>query len=270
MIIKVKKRQTYIYTGARDFVPGQPSIVFIHGNGLDHTVWLLYSRYFAHHKRNALAVDLPGHGRSQGPPLETITDMADWIAEVLNAMKIDQCAIVGHSMGSLVALEAAARHPQRFTRLCLLATAVPMTVSVPLLDAARQNRHTAFDMINLWGHSHHGQVGGNQAPGMWMSGLAIRLLERSGPGVLYAGLNACNEYKHGMDSAARVQCPTLMILGQLDAMTPVRMAHALETVIPNVQCSILEDCGHMLMAEKPNQVLDLLIEFLENRGQYTY
>ena len=262
MKITVNNHNTYIYTGARDFVAGQPSIVFVHGNGLDHTVWLSQSRYFAHHKKNVLVVDMPGHGRSAGAPLENIPDMADWIVDVLNVMKIDQCAIVGHSMGSLVALEAAARHPQRFSQLALIAIADPMAVSDPLLDAARANSHDAFDIINLWGHSQHGQMGGNQAPGMWMSASAIRLLERSGPDVLYKGLNACNEFRHGLDSAARIRCPTLMLLGQLDVMTPLRAGRKLEKVIPNVRCEVLEDCGHMLMAEKPNQVLDRLIEFL--------
>jgi pimeloyl-ACP methyl ester carboxylesterase len=192
--------------------------------------------------------------------------MADWIIDVLDAVGVKAASIVGHSMGSLVALEAAARHADRVDRLALIATAVPMPVSDPLLDAARENRHHAFDMINLWGHSQQGQMGGNQAPGMWMSGSALRLLERSGPGVLFAGLNACNEYGHGMESAAKVRCPTLMILGRLDLMTPVRAARKLEKVISDVRCEILDDCGHLIMAEKPNEVLDLLVDFLDAVG----
>ena len=263
MIIEVNNQPTYIYTGAKEFLPNQPSIVFVHGNGLDHTVWHLQSRYFAHHGRNALAVDLPGHGRSCGDPLTSIADMGDWVVAVLDALDISQADIVGHSMGSLVTLEAAARHPRRVSRLVLIGTAVPMSVTDPLLNAAKENKFDAFDMINLWGHSNFGQMGGNQAPGMWMSASSIRLLARSGPGVLYAGLNACHQYQHGLDSGAKIECPTLMILGRLDIMTPVRRARELEKVIPNVKTKILEHCGHMLMAEKPNQVLDLLIEFLE-------
>ena len=192
MNITVNKHPTYVYTGAREFVAEQPSIVFIHGNGLDHSVWLLQSRYFSHHGKNVIAVDMPGHGRSEGSALTDIRDMADWIAAVLDVMEVEQAAVVGHSMGSLVALETAARHSGRVSKLVLIATASPMPVSDPLLDAARENQHDAFDMINLWGHSYRGQMGGNQAPGMWMSGSAVRLLERSGPGVLFAGLNACN------------------------------------------------------------------------------
>ena len=263
MIITVNNHKTYIYTGAKEFLPEQSTIAFVHGNGLDHTVWHLHSRYFAHHKKNVLAVDLPGHGRSEGVPLTTIPDMGDWLIDVLDALKIDQAAIVGHSMGSLVSLEAAARHPEKVLKLVLVGTAVPMAVSDLLLNAAKEGRFDAFDMINLWGHSNFGQMGGNQAPGMWMSVGSIRLLARSKPGVLYAGLNACNEYRDGLESGAKVQCPTLMILGDLDIMTPFRLGLELEKVIPNVQTRVLENCGHMLMAEKPNQVLDLLIEFLQ-------
>lgn len=263
MMLQVNKIPAYIYTGAKDFVAGQPSVVFVHGNGLDHTVWHVQSRYFAHHGRNALAVDLPGHGRSGGDALESIADMADWIADVLAALDVERAAVVGHSMGSLVALETAARHPERVAKLALIGTAVPMAVSAPLLDAARADSHDAFDMINLWGHSYAGQMGGNQAPGMWMSTSAIRLLERSGPGVLYKGLNACNEYTHGLESGAKVRCPTLLVLGELDAMTPTRAARELEKAIPHARCKVLPACGHMLMAERPNQVLDELIAFLD-------
>ena len=262
MIIKVNGHQTYIYTGAKSFVPEQPTIVFVHGNGLDHTVWHMQSRYFAHHGKNVLAVDLPGHGRSEGAPLTTIAAMGDWIVDVLDALEIDQAAIVGHSMGSLVSLEAAARHPDRVSKLVLVGIAVPMAVSDPLLNAAKENKSAAFDMINLWGHSNFGQMGGNQAPGMWMSAATIRLLARSKPGVLHAGLNACNEYKDGLESGAKIKCPTLLILGQLDVMTPQRLGRELGKVIPNAQIMVLKKCGHMLMAEKPNQILDALIEFL--------
>ena len=113
MMIKVNGHQTYIYTGTKAFVPEQPTIAFVHGNGLDHTVWQLQSRYFAHHGKNVLAVDLPGHGRSEGAPLTTIAAMGDWVVDVLGALDIEQVAVVGHSMGSLVSLEVAARDPNK-------------------------------------------------------------------------------------------------------------------------------------------------------------
>lgn len=261
MYISVYDTKTYVYTGARDFDPARESILFVHGAALDHTVWLLQSRYFAHHGRNVLAVDLPGHGRTGGPLLTTIPDMAEWVWSVVDTLGIDKATLVGHSMGSLVTLEAAARCPERTDRLALLGSAVPMPVAEPLLNAARENRHAGFDMINIWGHSAAAQMGGSETPGMWMTGSAIRLLERAGPGVLFNDLNACNEYGHGLESAARVDCPTLMIAGRGDIMTPLKVARDLVAAIPGASLKVL-DCGHLMMSEKPNEVLDELIAFI--------
>jgi pimeloyl-ACP methyl ester carboxylesterase len=261
MHITVDNRKVYAYTGAREFDPEQETIVFVHGAALDHTVWLLQSRYFAHHGRNVLAVDLPGHGRTEGPLISSIPDMADWIWSVVDALDIGESTLIGHSMGSLVTLEAAARRPDRTRSLALLGSAVPMPVAEPLLNAARENLHAGFDMINIWGHSPAAQIGGSEAPGMWMTGSAIRLLERAGPGVLFNDLSACNEYGHGLESAGRVGCPTLMIAGRGDIMTPLKVARDLVAAIPDATLKVL-DCGHLMMSEMPNEVLDELIEFI--------
>lgn len=261
MIIPVDNRRTYMYTGARELDPDQETMVFVHGAALDHTVWLLQSRYFAHHRRNVVAVDLPGHGRTEGPLLPTIPDMADWLWSVADALHIPEVVLVGHSMGSLVTLEAAARQSDRALRLALLGSAVPMAVADPLLNAARDNRHAGFDMLNIWGHSPAAQIGGSEIPGTWMTGAAIRLLERAGPGVLFNDLNACKEYGQGLDSAARVTCPTLLLAGRGDVMTPLNVARDLVEAIPGARLQVL-DCGHLLMSEKPNEVLDESIAFV--------
>jgi len=265
MYVNVESRTTYAYTGSRELDPAQETIVFVHGAALDHTVWLLQSRYFAHHGRNVLALDLPGHGRTEGPLVSTITGMADWVWSALDALDIERATLVGHSMGSLVTLEAAARQPERTRRLALLGSAVPMAVAEPLLGAARDNRHAGLDMINIWGHSARAQMGGSETPGVWMTGTAIRLLERAGPGVLFNDLNACNEYGHGLDSAARVTCPTLMIAGRRDIMTPLKVARDLVAAIPDASLEVL-DCGHLMMSEMPNEVLDALVTFLGRRN----
>jgi len=265
MIINVDKRNTYLYTGSREFDPARESIVFVHGAALDHTVWLLQSRYFAHHGRNVLAVDLPGHGHTDGPLIDSISGMADWVHSVVDTLDIPRLVLVGHSMGSLVSLEAAARYPRRTIRLALLGSAVPMAVADPLLNAARENRHAGLDMINIWGHSVAAQLGGSETPGMWMTGSTIRLLERAGPNVLFNDLSACNEYGQGLESAARVTCPTLLLAGRNDIMTPVKVAHDLVEALPQSRLRSL-DCGHLMMSEKPNEVLDELIQFIGPPG----
>lgn len=261
MQIQVDGESTYIYTGSRALVKAQPSIVFIHGGGLDHTVWVLQSRYFAHHGFNALAVDLPGHGRSTGAPADSIEGYADWVVRFLDALEIDEASVTGHSMGSLVALEVAARYPPRVSRLGLIGTATPMPVADVLLDAAEANAHAAFDMINIWGHT-IGQLGGHRAPGMWMMGGAIRLLERAPPGILHNDLKACNDYQLG-DSGKQVKCPTSLILGELDMMSPPKRAQAIADDVANREVVVVADCGHMLMAERPDEVLEALVNLTE-------
>ena len=221
MEITVDDKAVFAAAGGRPFDPAQPTVVFVHGAGMDHTVWALQTRYFAWHGRNVLALDLPGHGRSAGPPLASIGALADWLVRLLDSLAVEGAALAGHSMGSLVVLDAAGRHPGRVSALALLGTSVPMPVAEPLLSAAEAADHAAFDMITIWGHSRDGQVGGNRAPGLWMTGGGVRLLERSAPGVLHASLKACKDYADEVETARNVVCPTLLVLGGRDVMTPV-------------------------------------------------
>lgn len=262
MYLTVDNNKTYAYTANRAFDAAKPSVVFIHGAANDHSVWVLQSRYYAYHGWNALAVDLPGHGKSAGKPLGSVAEAADWVIRVLDAAGANKAALVGHSMGSLVTLEAAARHPDRVARAVLIGTAAPMPVSELLLNASKANDHVAYEMINLFAHSNPAQIGGNRVPGMWMMGSSMRLMERSGPGVLHADFSACNEYRNGIESAAKVKCPVLMILGKRDLMTPMKAAGDLIGRIPAARIVALEGTGHALMAERPDEVLDALIGFL--------
>ena len=262
MKLSVLGRSTYVYTAGRRFEPQLPSIVFIHGGEQDHSTWALQCRYFAYHGRNVLVPDLPGHGRTAGPPLGTIADLAGWIGELLLAAGIESTALAGHSMGSLIALEFAARHPQRVTRLALLGASAPMPVAPPLLDAAKTNSHSALDMINVWSHGNRAQIGGNTAPGIWMLGMNMRLMERQAPNVLYADFNACNSYAPAAAAIGKVKCPVLMVAGSRDQMTPLRATQALQELLPHAQTIVLEGAGHALMAEQPDAVLDALIAFL--------
>lgn len=262
MVLTVDDRKTYAYTANRAFDASKPTVVFIHGAANDHSVWSLQSRYYAYHGWNALAVDLPGHGKSAGTALATIGDLAGWIAQLLDAVGAKDVTLVGHSMGSLVALETAARHPERIKRIALIASAVPMQVSEELLNTSKANDHAAYEMINVFAHSNTAQLGGNRVPGMWMMGSAMRLMERSGDGVLYADFSACNNYAAGLEAAQKLKCPVLMILGKRDLMTPMKVARDVISKLADVKVVALDGAGHSLMAEKPDEVLDSLISFL--------
>ena len=262
MEILVSGERAYAYTGGKAFDARLPTLVFIHGGEQDHSVWILQSRYFAHHGFGVLAVDLPGHGRSGGAPLARIEDMADWMVAFLDAAGVASSALVGHSMGSLAALDCAARHSGRVTRIALLGTAFPMRVSPELLQATRENELAAQDMINVWSHSAYAHYPSNPGPGFWVPGGNMRLMQRQKPGVLHADFSACNDYAEGLARAARVRCPALLVLGRRDAMTPARAAENLAKAIPGAKTVTLEGSGHNLMGEKPDEVLDLLAEFL--------
>ncbi len=259
MEARVAGKKAFAYTAAHAIDPAKPTIVFVHGAGLDHSSWALQSRYFGYHGRNVLAVDLPGHGRSEGPPLPSIEAMADWVIALMDAAGVAKAAIAGHSMGALIALECAARHPGRVTGIALIGVAYPMKVSDAFLGAAKANDTAAYDMETIWGHAAQVPLAGNPSPGMWMYGDTLARLSRLAPGVLHTDLSACNAYAGGLESAAKVKCPVQFVLGARDVMTPPRAAQALAAAIAGARTALIPPSGHSLMAEAPDATLDALI-----------
>jgi pimeloyl-ACP methyl ester carboxylesterase len=258
MRLKVNGTDTFIGTGGRDFDLALPAVVFLHGAGLDHTVWALLARWYAHRGHAVLAPDLPGHGRSDGGPLTSIGSMADWTAALIEAAGARNARIIGHSMGSLVALETAARHPNKVNAIALICTAAAMRVSPDLLHAAEAGDHAAIDMVTIWGHGRQAGIGGSLAPGLWMLGGANRLLERSRPSVLHKDLAACAAYGGGLAAAAKVNVPAIVVLGESDLMTPAKSGAELARALRNARVVTLKGAGHMLMSERPDEVLDAL------------
>jgi pimeloyl-ACP methyl ester carboxylesterase len=262
MELNIQGEKNYTYTGGKNFDPKLPTVVFIHGGEQDHSAWGLQSRYLAHHGYGVLAVDLPGHGRSAGVALARIEDMADWIVALLDAAGVRSAALIGHSMGSLAALDCAARYPNRVNRLVLLGTAFPMRVSAELLDATKKNEPAAHNMINIWSHAAYAHYPSSPGPGFWVPGANLRVMQRQKRGVLHTDFAACNDYRTGLERAAQVRCPTLLLLAQRDSMTPARAAQDIAKTIPGAKVVTIRGSGHNLMAEKPDEVLDTLIAFL--------
>jgi pimeloyl-ACP methyl ester carboxylesterase len=261
-------QRAYAYTGGKPFDAARPTMVFIHGAQHDHSVWALQTRYFAHHGFGVLALDLPAHGRSDGPACTSIGAFADWVMRVLDAARVGKAIFVGHSMGSLIALDAAARHPERALGLALLATAAPMAVSDALLDAAREQEPHAIGMVNQWSHSGIAAKPSAPAPGFWLHGMNQRLMERvSALGeaqLFHTDFSACNAYTDALTRAAALRCPVCVLAGARDAMTPPRAARALIDVIGKTGTAVRQvelDAGHALMSEQPDAVLDTLFSF---------
>jgi len=263
MQFEVNAKQVYAYTGGKTFDAKLPTVVFVHGAQCDHSVWILQSRYLAHHGWGVLAVDLPGHGRSEGPALAIIGELAEWVSAVQDAAGVNKAAIVGHSMGSLIALECAARHSNRVAKIALLATAYPMKVSAELLDATKNNEPLAQDMVNIWSHLAYAQYPNNPGPGFWVIGENLRLMQRQKPGVMHVDFVACNAYAGGAEAAAKVRCPVLFVLARRDAMTPLRAAQDFAKSVKGAQVVVIDGSGHNMMGEKPDDVLDALQAFLK-------
>ncbi len=268
MQLNINKHTAYAYTGGKNFDPNLPTVVFIHGAQNDHSVWGLQTRYFAHHGYSVLAVDLPGHGRSDGPALDSVEAMADWLNALLDAAGVRNVILIGHSMGSLIALEAASRQAKRVAGVALVGTAYPMKVSTALLDAARDREPAAIDMVNIWSHSSIAQKPSAPGPGFYVPGGSRRLMQRvsqRNPGkVFFTDFSACNAYANGEQAAASLAaqgCAALFLLGLKDMMTPAKAAATLQAQLPQAQVVKLEACGHALMAEQPDRVLDALFAF---------
>ncbi|THC46639.1 alpha/beta fold hydrolase [Massilia sp. Mn16-1_5] len=264
MMLEIQGKQAYAYSGGKAFDPLLPTIVFIHGAQNDHSVWGLQSRWFAHHGYGVLAVDLPGHGRSSGPALASVEQMADWLLALLEAAGVRKPILAGHSMGSLVALEASLRAPDKVRALAMLGTTYPMKVSDALLATARDDEGTAIDMVNIWSHSSIAHKPSAPAPGFSVMGGARRLMQRMSAlnpdHLFYTDFSACNAYANGEAAARAVRCPTLFIFGSKDMMTPARSTKLLTSTIAHGKV-VQVDAGHSLMSEQPDAVLDALDAF---------
>jgi pimeloyl-ACP methyl ester carboxylesterase len=264
MMLDVEGNQAYCYTGGKQFDPARPTVVFIHGAQNDHSVWVLQTRYFAHHGFNVLALDLPGHGRSKGAAKTSVEAMAAWLMALLDAAGVPRAMLVGHSMGSLIALEASRQAPQRVSSVAMLATTYPMKVSDALLETSKNDEQSAIDMVNIWSHSMRAQNPACPVAGVSTIGSSRRLMQRMSqinPAQLfYTDFTACNGYANGEVAARALGCPALFIFGSKDMMTPARSTKLLTSSISHGRVVQL-DAGHSLMTEDPGAVLDALFAF---------
>jgi len=266
MKLTVQGREAYAYTGGKPFDPSLPTLAFVHGALNDHSVWTLLARWAAHHGFGVLAVDLPGHMRSAGPALTSVQAMADWLLALLDTAGVNQAALAGHSLGSLVALEAAARAPERTTRLLMFGTTYPMPVSEALLGASRDAPHKAIDMTISYSFSSLAAKPSYPGPGVWLRGSARGLMRQvlahgSDRLLFHTDFAACNEYRGGLAAAERVRCAAHLILGAADQMTPPRSTRDIATALKATVQTV--PAGHFLMQECPDPVLNAMREALK-------
>jgi pimeloyl-ACP methyl ester carboxylesterase len=266
MKLDVNGHSTYCYTGGKAFNPTLPTCIFVHGVLNDHSVWILQTRYLAHHGWNVLAVDLPGHCRSAGTPARSVEEAADFVLALMDAAGLASATLVGHSLGALIVLEAAARVPQRINQLVLVGVAFPMRVSPALLDASQNAPMKALEMVNVFSRSTLAPPPSAMGPGTWVYGASLALGRRvlasnREVNLFHTGFLACDRYSHGLEAMASVTCPVLFILGSSDQMTPPKAAQGLMDKAVNAQVVYLPG-GHHQMNETPEPMLDALTGFL--------
>jgi pimeloyl-ACP methyl ester carboxylesterase len=275
MQLDIDGRRAYAYTGGKTFDPALPAVVLIHGALNDHSVWALQSRHLAHHGHAVLAVDLPGHGRSEGPALDSVEALADWIVALLAAAGVERAALAGHSLGSLIALEAAARLGEAAQALVMIGTAYPMKVSAALLQAALDAPPKAIDMVCAFSISSLASKPGSPGPGSWLHGSSRALMHRLQAGYAAAGhgnlfhtdFGVCDRYAGGLEAAAKLRCPVHLVLGARDAMTAPKQAAALRQATSATLLTL--PVGHSLMGEAPDGVLQALRSALAARPPAT-
>lgn len=268
MHIQLHGKDYYAYTGGKAFNPNLPTVILVHGAQNDHSVWALQSRYLAHHGFSVLAVDLPGHGRSEGPALSSVEKLANWLLELIEIAGVQQAFVAGHSMGSLIALEAASIAPERIQKLALLGTAFPMKVNDALLFSAQNDEQSAIDMVNIFSHSKMTHQPSSPSPGFSVMNGSMRLMQRisaiNPEQVFFNDFTACNSYLNGEEAAKKVQCPTLFLLARNDMMTPLKASQTLSSQIAHKQIDIIEHCGHAMMSEQADTVLRSLNAFFKS------
>ena len=262
MYFEVDGKRAYAATGGREFDSALPTVVFLHGSGLDHTFWALYTRFFAYRGYSVLAPDYPGHTHSDGPPLASIEEIADWVQEAVEVLGASDISLVAHSQGCLVALEYASRHKDKVKSASFVASGLATPVNQALIDAAENRPDAAIDMMVSWGFGPAGHLYQGPIPGNSMIAGGYKVMRGNVPAALAADLKACNAYARGKEAAAAIDCPRQVILAGKDRMAPRKAGLELAEHLRAPELTVIEDSGHMLPLEVPDDCRTLLRDFI--------
>ena len=264
MKFKVNNKEVFASTGGQPFDRNKPVIIFVHGSGLSHITWVLQTRYFAFHGYSVLAIDLPGHGYSEGPSLKSMEEMGDWIADLIDALDMKEASLVGHSQGCLVTMETASRFPNKVKCLSLMGGGGAIPMNPELLNLAENGDAKAVDLMMDWAHGPDGHFGGHPVPGLHHINIGSTIVHNGSiKNALGVDFRACDNYKNGFEAAKQIKCPTLNILGERDRMIPVKEGKKLAENIDNSEVVIIPECGHMILLEQADQALKILKKFIK-------
>ena len=246
--------------------PGSTCIA-VHGAGCDAAVWGPLRALLAQRGGELDAVNLPGHGDNRTAPLAAIGAMAAWLNEEVARRRLVRPILVGHSMGALVAVQAAALAGERIGGLVMLGVAWPMRVHPKLLAMARDLPEQAMERMVAAAYA---EASWAQTPEQyWPPAEFAAMLRRQQAGwsaasLLALDLAACDADEDSQALAAQWHGPTLFLLGDHDRLTPPDGAAGLQAALPQAR-TVRLNTGHMLMAENPAGVADALTDWLAGR-----
>ncbi len=261
MKIKVRGIDTFISTGTRDIDPAGNVLLFIHGSGQSHLTWMLQSRYFANRGYQVLSPDLPGHYLSDGAPLDTIEDAADWCIDLLDAVGVQTATIIGHSQGGLVCLELASRYPDRVNKMAIVSAAKAIPVNDALIGLSESAEAKAHGAMVSWSHAGPGHKFEHSMPGHNHLDSSKKIMSQNPDGVLTIDLNACNNYVGGDAAAAAITCPSLCLLAAGDKMVPAKFGKILAADLTDCRLEVVPNAGHFLPSEMAHETNAILRSF---------
>ena len=256
MIFQLENKNIHASDSGQGIDMNKDTIVFLHGSGLSHIVWSLAEQFFSSKNYNVLSIDLPGHGNSDGPCLDSIEKIADWMEKVFDKLKLKNLILVGHSQGCLEILEYSLRYKERLKKLVFVGGSNKMPVHPDLIELAQSGHSDAVKLMMKWGYEGSKKfIGGNPVEKIIQS-------PRDISEILAVDLNACNNYSNGSEAAKVIDLPSMLIFGELDKMVNLEAGKKFSNLIKNSTTHVIKGCGHMIMIEKAFEMREKILEFL--------
>ena len=256
MIFQLENKNVHASDSGQGIDTKKDTIVFLHGSGLSHIVWSLAEQFFSLKNFNVLSLDLPGHGNSDGPCLDSIEKIADWLENVFDKLKLKDLILVGHSQGCLEILEYSYKYKERLKKLVFIGGSNKMPVHPNLIELAQNGHSDAVKLMMKWGYEGSKKfIGGNPVEKIIQS-------PRDISEILAVDLKACNNYSNGSEAAKDIDFPSMLILGELDKMINLEAGKKFSNLIKNSTTHVIKGCGHMIMIEKAFEMREKILEFL--------
>ena len=256
MIFQLENKNVHASDSGQGIDTKKDTIVFLHGSGLSHIVWSLAEQFFSSKNFNVLSLDLPGHGNSDGPCLDSIEKIADWLENVFDKLKLKDLILVGHSQGCLEILEYSYKYKERLKKLVFIGGSNKMPVHPDLIELAQNGHSDAVKLMMKWGYEGSKKfIGGNPVEKIIQS-------PRDISEILAVDLKACNNYLNGSEAAKDIEFPSMLILGELDKMINLEAGKKFSNLIKNSTTHVIKGCGHMIMIEKAFEMREKILEFL--------